>query len=160
MSPTPSEETVFKGWTTSWSTASYSDVNGSRPRWWCVRCRPPRDLWVWTLCGDGGQGYLLGVCGLGGGGAALGEDVEADVAAGLGPFVVLLGEDRADEADQGVAVGEDADDVGAAADLPVEPLVGIVGPDLPPDRLREGGEGEDVRASRVEVGRDGRKLVG
>jgi len=40
----------------------------------------------------------------------------------FGPFVVLLGEDGADEPDQGVAVGEDADDVGAAADLPVEPF--------------------------------------
>ena len=50
------------------------------------------------------------------------EGVEAHVAAGLDPFVVLLGEDGADESDQGGAVGEDADDVGAAADLPVEPL--------------------------------------
>jgi hypothetical protein len=36
---------------------------------------------------------------------------------------VLLGEDGADEADDRGTVGEDADDVGAAADLPVEPLV-------------------------------------
>ena len=46
----------------------------------------------------------------------------------FGPFVVLLGEDGADEPDQGVAVGEDADDVGAAADLPVEPFVGYLEP--------------------------------
>ena len=36
---------------------------------------------------------------------------------------MLFGEDGADEADQGGAVGEDADGVGAAADLPVESLV-------------------------------------
>jgi hypothetical protein len=39
---------------------------------------------------------------------------------------VLLGEDGADEADQCLAVGEDADDVGAAADLAVEPLLGLL----------------------------------
>jgi hypothetical protein len=32
----------------------------------------------------------------------------------------LVGEDGAHETDQGIAVGEDPDDVGAAADLPVE----------------------------------------
>ena len=68
------------------------------------------------------------------------DDVEAEVAAAFGPFVVLFGQDRADEADEGVAVGEDPDDVGAAADLLVQPLLGVVGPDLPPDLLRERGE--------------------
>jgi hypothetical protein len=38
----------------------------------------------------------------------------------------LFSEHGADEADQRRAVGEDADDVGAAADLLVEPLLGIV----------------------------------
>ena len=37
--------------------------------------------------------------------------------AGFGPFVVLLGQDRADQSDQGGAVGEHTDHVGAAADL-------------------------------------------
>ena len=90
----------------------------------------------------------------GGGEPGFGEDVEADVAAHLGPFVVLLGQDGADEADQGVAAGEDPDDVGAAADLPVQPLLRVVGPDLPPDRLRERGEGQDVGAGGVEVAGD------
>ncbi len=58
--------------------------------------------------------------------AAFGEDVEAEVAAAFGPFVVLLGQDGADEADQGVSVGEDADGVGAASDLAVEALVRVV----------------------------------
>jgi hypothetical protein len=35
-----------------------------------------------------------------------GEDVESEVAAAFGPFVVLLGEDGSDEADDAGAVGE------------------------------------------------------
>jgi len=38
--------------------------------------------------------------------AGLGEEVEAHVAVGFHPFVVTLGEDRADQADDGGAVGE------------------------------------------------------
>ena len=55
----------------------------------------------------------------------MGEDVESEVTAAFGPFVVLLGEHGADEADQGVAVGEDPDHVGALADLAVEPFLGL-----------------------------------
>jgi hypothetical protein len=82
---------------------------------------------------------------------------------------VLFGEDGADESDERVTVGEsdervtvgeDADDVGAAADFAVEPLLGVVGPDLSPDRFRERGEREDVGAGVVEVFGDRRKLVG
>lgn len=57
----------------------------------------------------------------------------------------MLGQDGADEADDAGAVGEDPDDVGTATDLAVEALVGVVRPDLSPDLLREGGDGEDVR---------------
>jgi len=64
--------------------------------------------------------------------------------AGDGPLVVLFGEDGADEADDRGAVGEDADDVGAAADLFVEPLERVVAPELPPVLLREAGEGEQI----------------
>ena len=69
-----------------------------------------------------GCGHLRGDIAAAGceGEAGAGEDVEAEVAAAFGPFVVLLGQDGADEADQGVAVGEDPDDVGAPADLPVQ----------------------------------------
>ena len=63
--------------------------------------------------------------------------LEAEEAASFGPFVVLLGEDGADEAGDGVAVGEDPDDVGAAADLPVQPFLRVVGPDLAPDGFGE-----------------------
>src|ERR1700729_976768 len=49
----------------------------------------------------------------------------------------------------GLGLREDADDVGAAADLAVEPFLRVAGPDLPPDRPGEGGEGQDVRACPV-----------
>ena len=91
---------------------------GSRPLEWCL-ILSPRDLGL-TLCGDGGDGHLL-VCGVlvcDLGEAALGKDVEAKVAALLGPFVVLFGQDGADEPCQCCPIGEDADDVGAAADFP------------------------------------------
>ena len=75
----------------------------------------------WSGCDglDGCFGHLLDIFvdGLG-----LGEDVESEVAAAFGPFVVLLGEDGADEPDDRAPIGEDADDVGASPDLLVEPL--------------------------------------
>jgi hypothetical protein len=77
-------------------------------------------------------------------GAGAGQNVEGEVAASFGPFAVLLGQDGADEADEGVAVGEDPDDVGAPADFAVQPLLGIAGPDLAPDLLGKAGEDEHV----------------
>jgi hypothetical protein len=53
------------------------------------------------------------------------QDVQAEVAPGFRPFVVLFGQHGTDEADQGVAVGEDADHVGATSDLLVEPFLGL-----------------------------------
>ena len=73
---------------------------------------------------------------------------------------MLLGQDGSDEPDRGVAVGEDPDDVGAAADLAVEPLVGVVGPDLASDLLGERGEGEDVGPGFHEVLGHRGELVG
>jgi hypothetical protein len=51
--------------------------------------------------GDGGHRHLLG-CGrcVDEGEPGFREDVEADVAAHLGPFVVLFGEPGADETDE------------------------------------------------------------
>ena len=51
----------------------------------------------------------------------------AEVAAADEPFVVLFDDDAGGEPDQGAVVGEDADDVGAPADLAVDSLelVGI-----------------------------------
>ncbi len=71
---------------------------------------------------------------------------------GDGPVVVLFAEDRADEADDGFAVGEDADDVGAAAEFLVEALLGVVGPDLAPVLLGECGEGQDVGPGCLDQG--------
>ena len=55
------------------------------------------------LRGSGGDGlqfvHLLGVGGGFGGGAAAGQEVESEVAAAFGPFVVLLGQDGADQSD-------------------------------------------------------------
>ena len=51
------------------------------------------------------------------------ERLDAHVAPGDGPLVGLLGQDGAHEADDGLTVGEDADDVGAPADLLVEALL-------------------------------------
>jgi hypothetical protein len=73
------------------------------------------------------------------------------VASSLGTLVVLFGQDGADEANESVAVGEDPDDVSAAADLPVQVLGRVVRPDLAPDLFREVGERQDVCPRCVEV---------
>ena len=57
--------------------------------------------------------------------SGLGEEFVTHVAAGLGPFVVLLGQHRADQADQSGAVGKEADHVGAAADSLVSRSCGL-----------------------------------
>src|SRR5215217_6431562 len=137
-------------------TGAPAPTGRSRPLEWCL-ILSPRDLGL-TLCGDGGDGHLLVDQVLVGdlGESALGESVEAEVAALLGPFIVLLGKDRADQPDQGGAVGEDALHIGAAADLPVQPLLGVVGPDLPPGRFGEGGERQDVGPGRIQMRRHSR----
>src|ERR1039458_9437170 len=76
---------------------------------------------LWLGSGAGclevaGGGHLLGVSAIGGeSDAGGGEDVEAEVAASFGPFLVPLGQDRADKADQRVAAREDPGPVGAPA---------------------------------------------
>lgn len=96
------------------------------------------------LCGDRGRVGVVGVVlsGVGGDEAGFGEEFQAHVAACLGPFVGLFGQDSADEADDRRSVGEDPDDVGAAADFLVEPFLRVVRPDLAPDLAGEAGEGE------------------
>jgi hypothetical protein len=54
-----------------------------------------------------------GLLGVDKGHTGAGQDVESEVAAAFDPVVVLFGQDGSDEADRGVAVGEDADDIGA-----------------------------------------------
>ncbi|ODO45048.1 hypothetical protein A5M97_12980 [Streptococcus pneumoniae] len=94
---------------------------------------------------------LGGVFGAGQCCSGSGEDLEAQVAPSFDPFVVLFGEDGSDEADDRGAVGEDAHDVGSASYLSVEAFLGVVGPDLAPDLLGEGGERQQVGAGGVEV---------
>ena len=52
----------------------------------------------------------------------LGDSLDLHVAVLGLPLVVLLHEDGADEADDGVLVGEDPDDIGSTLDLLVEAL--------------------------------------
>ena len=73
---------------------------------------------------------------------------------------MLFGQHGTDQADERGAVGEDTDDVGAPADLFVEPLLGVVGPDLSPDLFGEGGERQQICAGIIEVLGDFGELVG
>ncbi len=63
---------------------------------------------------------------------------------GRGHVVVGLDEERADESDDGLGVGENTDDVGAPPGLALEPFDRIVGPDLEPVHGWERGVGERV----------------
>ena len=65
-------------------------------------------------------------------GVSLAIDPALKVAPRRLPFVVLLGEDAADQAHHRGGVREDADHVGAALDLLVQPLERVVRPDLTP----------------------------
>ena len=86
------------------------------------------------MCGDGhgvvvGSGVLVVV-----------EHVGEALQGGLGqvaafavlPLLALLEQDGADQAGDGLPVGEDLDNVGAALDLGVDTLDGVVGPDFLP----------------------------
>jgi len=83
--------------------------------------------------------------------AGLVEAVEAHVAAGDDPLVVLLGQQGAGEADDRGSGGEDPYDVGPAPYFSVQPFLGIVGPDLAPVGFGEPGESEYLGAGPVEV---------
>jgi len=79
-----------------------------------------------------------------------GERVEAQVAAPDEPFVVLLDHDHRRQPDERAVVREDADDVGAAADLAVEPVKRVRGTELARVVGREGVEGEQVLLGLLE----------
>jgi len=83
-------------------------------------------LWLGAERLEVGVGVHLLLGCLDGREAGLGEGFEAEVAAAFDPVVVLLGEDGADESDERTSVREDADDVGPAADLSVEPFLGYL----------------------------------
>lgn len=69
---------------------------------------------------------------------------------------MLFGQHGANQSDEGGAVGEDADDVGAAADLLVQAFLRVVRPDL----LGKRGERQQVRAGLFELVGDLGYLVG
>ena len=91
----------------------------------------------WVRSG-GKSCHLLDVDGRVGG---VGEDKRhrfgGEVAALHQPLVVLLEQQRAGEADHGLVVGEDPDDVRAAADLFVDALQRVRGAELGPVLARE-----------------------
>lgn len=62
----------------------------------------------------------------------------------VGPFIVLLKQDRSDEAGDGVFVREDADNLGAALDFAVETFNRVLRVQLDPMLRGEGYVGEDV----------------
>ena len=68
--------------------------------------------------------------------------------------VVLFDAEHPGEPDHALVVGEDADDVGASADLAVEALERVGGAQLAPVRGRERVEGEDVGLGVLEHRRD------
>lgn len=78
-------------------------------------------------------------------------EAEAEIAAALDPLVVWLGEYGADQSDQGVAIGEDPDHVGATVDLAVEPLSRVLRPDLAPISLTAVAPRSDSEASSVKT---------
>lgn len=73
-----------------------------------------------------------------------GEDVAAEGSASVGRYIVVLCYKVTNYADDRGAVGINPDDIGAAADLPVEAFIGVVMPDALPELLREPSEYEDV----------------
>src|SRR5271165_32094 len=94
-----------------------------------------------------------------------GHGFQGHVAGALdGPFVVLFEQDGADQPDDGVVVGEDADDVGPALDLAVESFETVVGVDLRPVLGGKAHVGEDVILGFVheggELGELGSELIG
>src|SRR5437764_14615413 len=78
----------------------------------------PVSGWVWPVmsCGQGGQldeGIVAQRC----------HGFQGYVAGALhGPLIVLFEEDGTDEPNDGLVIGEDADDLGAALDLAVHAL--------------------------------------
>src|SRR2546430_2651915 len=97
----------------------------------------------------GGLGGLADGLAVDEGQAGLVEDFDAHVSALLGPFVGLFGQDCADQPDDGGPVGEDPNDVGAAADLFVQALLRVVGPDLTTDLIW--GSGTPITADSTQV---------
>ena len=82
------------------------------------------------------------------------------MASGFGPFVVLLGQDRADKPQDASWEEEDADEIGPSPDPFAEARSWCVASDLPPDLVREGSERQDALAGLIEVNGHGRERPG
>ena len=81
------------------------------------------------------------------------RQLEALVAGPLDrPFIVLLEQDGADQADNGLLIGEDADDLGAALDLAVQPFQRIGRVDLRPVVFGEAHKSQHVGFGLVHQG--------
>ena len=87
------------------------------------------------------------------------QRVVAEVAAADEPLVVLLDHDAGGQPDQRAVVGEDADDVGAAPDLAVDPLERVGLAQLAPVVGGEGVEGEQVLLGLLEQVGDPRQRL-
>ena len=101
---------------------------GSYPMGWCRSgggFAALRRVWPVSLGCHGGQldeGIIAQRC----------DGFQCHVAGPLDrPFIILLEQDGADQAGNGVLIGEDADDLGAALDLAVQPFQRIGRVDLP-----------------------------
>lgn len=75
-----------------------------------------------------------------------------------GPFIVLLEQDCADKADDGLVVGKDANDIGAALDLVVETLNRISAVQLGAMLFRERHVGQHVGLGIIHDGGELRHL--
>jgi hypothetical protein len=88
------------------------------------------------------------------------DGFQSHVASGNRPFVILFSQDGTDRADNGIKIREDANHIGSAADLPVQPLLRVVRPYLSPVPLRENQESQQVRTDIGEKVRGLWKLSG
>jgi hypothetical protein len=78
---------------------------------------------------------------------------QAHVASALNrPLIVLFEQERADEARDRIFVGKNADDIGTALDLAIEPFERIDGMDFRPMIFRKAHEGEHVDLCFVHEG--------
>ena len=78
---------------------------------------------------------------------------QRDVSGALdGPFIILLKQDGADEPDQRSLIREDADDLGSALDLAIEPFERIGGVEFQAVLAGEVHVGQDVVLRLIEEG--------
>jgi hypothetical protein len=70
------------------------------------------------------------------------QDARQEDSGSPGPLVAHPASAAGGSGSQKASTQEDAGHLGAPPDLPVEPLLGVVRPDLPPDLAREGTEGQ------------------